>query len=57
MAKTKGNPVSADALDVKAISKKMEGLPRDKLMYVAGAVTALAAAEAKPPDRTTDRPA
>lgn len=54
MKKSKEKPVSVEALDVKAISEKMEGLPRDKLMYVAGAVSALAAsAEAK----STDRPA
>lgn len=35
--------VSEDTLDVKNISEKLEALPYDKLMYVAGAITALAA--------------
>ena len=34
---------SADILDLQNISNTLEQLPRDKLMYVAGAVTALAA--------------
>ena len=45
---------STEALDVKAISEKLESLPRDKLMYVAGAVTALAAASTA---QSADRPA
>lgn len=58
--KSTAKTVSVDALDVKAISEKMERLPRDKLMYVAGAVTALAAAEAKPAEaeaKPAERPA
>lgn len=43
MKKLSENNVSTDALDVKALSEKMENLPHDKLMYVAGAVSALAA--------------
>lgn len=48
MKKTKENQVSAEALDVKTISQKLESLPHDRLMYVAGAITALAAITSLP---------
>ena len=43
MDKLKKTQVSDEMLDLKNLSNTLEQLPRDKLMYVAGAVTALAA--------------
>lgn len=44
----KERTVSGAMLDLKAVCEKMEALPYDRLMYVAGAVSALAAASKEP---------
>jgi len=44
-----GKGVSSELLDLKTISEKLETLPHDSLMYVAGAISALAAANTVPP--------
>lgn len=43
MSNKRTEKVQAEILDLRNISNTLERLPRDKLMYVAGAVTALAA--------------
>ena len=44
MSTSKEQAVSSELLDLKAINEKLETLPHDSLMYVAGAIAALAAA-------------
>lgn len=44
----KGRTVSGAMLDLKAVCEKMETLPHDSLMYVAGAISALAATNKEP---------
>lgn len=48
MGETKERVVSSELLDLKTINKKLETLPHDSLMYVAGAISALAAANTTP---------
>lgn len=47
MNQRKGSHISEEMLDLKSLNDKLEQLPRDKLVYVAGAVTALAATSSK----------
>lgn len=49
MSTAKEKAVSSELLDLKTISEKLETLPHDSLMYVAGAISALAAANTVPP--------
>lgn len=49
MSTSKEQAVSSELLDLKAINEKLETLPHDSLMYVAGAIAALAAANTAPP--------
>lgn len=44
MKNTAVKQVTAEKMDIKAISEKLGSLPHDKLMYVAGAIIALSAA-------------
>ena len=43
-----GNTPQMEVGDIQFISKKLESLPQDKLMYVAGAITALAETAKRP---------
>ncbi len=49
MKTAKEQTVSEAMLDLKAINEKLETLPHDSLMYVAGAISALAATNTAPP--------
>ena len=49
MSTSKEQAVASELLDLKTISEKLETLPHDSLMYVAGAISALAAANTVPP--------
>lgn len=49
MSVAKERAVSNELIDLKVINEKLEALPHDSLMYVAGAISALAAANTAPP--------